>query len=185
MKEEHYGPRAGAVTRFGAFFVDAIIIAFGLRSTGWLLRGTTRMLGKFAPPADLDAILIAIAPLLVAAYLVGFWTVLGQTPGKWLMGIKIVPLEGGRLKLRRALIRVVGYLVAALPFYAGYLWILGPERRGWHDHMARTEVRYVRRREAPTTSITAAEVRRRISSERPSYFLPGRAPRRLPSRPAG
>jgi uncharacterized RDD family membrane protein YckC len=73
----------------------------------------------------------------------------GQTPGKWLLGIKVVPLGGGRLRLGRAALRVVGYLVSAVPCYLGFLWILGHQRRGWHDRIADTEVVYVARHHEP------------------------------------
>jgi uncharacterized RDD family membrane protein YckC len=170
--------RAGAVTRFAAFLVDAAIVAIGLRTTGWLLRAVPRLLGHFAPPVELERIFLALTPFLAGAYLVGFWTVLGQTPGKWLMGVKIAPVAGGRLTFRRSCLRVLGYLLSALPVYLGFVWILGPRRRGWHDVIAHTEVVYVRRRvEAP--GITAADVRARM---RPPVTRP--ASYRLPARPS-
>ena len=170
------GQRAGAVSRFAAFFADAIVIAVSLRSGAWLLGGMARVLGQFAPPGHLKALLLALAPLWIAIYNLAFWRVTGQTPGKWLMGIKVVPVEGGRLPLGRAVVRLAGYLISALPFYLGCLWILGPERRGWHDRLARTEVRYLRRQPA-STIVTADELRRRIAGpvrleDRVSYQPP-------------
>jgi uncharacterized RDD family membrane protein YckC len=172
--------RAGAVTRFAAFFADAIILAIGLRVTGWLLRAVPRVLGRFAPPVVLDEILAALVPTLVAIYLVGFWTVLGRTPGKILMGIEIVPLGGGRMTLKRSLIRLVGYVVSSLPLYLGFLWMLGPRRRGWHDILARTEVAYVRRHVASTV-VPAAELRARMHAavRRPAFAVPLGPARRL------
>jgi uncharacterized RDD family membrane protein YckC len=176
--------RAGAVTRFAAFFVDAIIIAVTLRSASWLLRATARVLGHFAPPVNLNAVLVALVPLLVAVYNLAFWTMLGQTPGKWLMGVKIVPVEGGRLPFRRALLRLFGYLLSALPVYLGYLWILGPRRRGWHDILANTEVTYVRRRHA-VTALTAAQVRERMQAPviGPVSYRPPPRPSKAGARP--
>jgi uncharacterized RDD family membrane protein YckC len=170
------GQRAGAVSRFAAFFADAVVIAVSLRSAAWLLGGTARVLGRFAPPVHLKPLLFTVAPLLIAIYNVAFWKATGQTPGKWLMGIKVVPVEGGRLPLRRAVVRLGGYLISALPFYLGCLWILGPERLGWHDRVARTEVRYLRRQPA-STIVTAEELRRRIAGavtleDRVSYQPP-------------
>jgi len=89
---------------------------------------------------------LASVPFVSAAFHVTFWRLYGQTPGKWLMGIKVVSLGGGPITVARALVRFVGYLVSALPFYAGFLWMLGPSRRGWHDRLARTEVVYAPRR---------------------------------------
>ena len=142
--------RAGLVTRGSAFVLDALVLLVLLRGSVWLLDASARLLRRFAPPVDLGKIFIAVVPLLVAAYLVLLWRAFGQTPGKWVMGVKIVPVEGGPLKITRAVVRLFGYLVSALPFYLGFLWMLGPRRRGWHDLLARTEVIYVpRRRPAP------------------------------------
>jgi uncharacterized RDD family membrane protein YckC len=172
--------RAGAVTRLAAFFADAVVLAIGLRVTGWLLRAMPRVLGRFAPPVSLDEILAALVPTLVAIYLVGFWTVLGRTPGKILMGIEVVPLAGGRMTFKRSLVRLVGYVISALPVYLGFLWMLGPSRRGWHDILARTEVAYVRRH-AASTVVTAAELRARMqaSVRRPAFAAPLGPARRL------
>jgi len=158
-------PRAGLMSRLGAFFVDAVILSVTLRSTAWLFRGSGRMLGRFAPPVKFDALIVAWAPLVVALYLVIFWTVSGQTPGKLLFGLRVVPIEGGRLPLRRALLRLFGYLLSALPVYLGFLWIAGPARSGWHDRLARTEVIYARRR-APSKSTPASQLRARIDGAR-------------------
>jgi uncharacterized RDD family membrane protein YckC len=159
--ETTVGERAGGVSRFAAFLADAVIVAIGLRTTLWLLHALPRVLWRFAPPVNLTRIFVALVPFIVGAYNVAFWTVLGQTPGKWLMGLKVVPTAGGRMTLKRSLVRLVGYLVSALPVYVGFLWILGPRRRGWHDLLAGTEVTYVRRRPAPS-GITAASVRDRM-----------------------
>jgi uncharacterized RDD family membrane protein YckC len=140
------GERAGAVTRFLAFLVDAAVVGIGLHTTGWLLAALPRVLGHFAPPVALHAAFVALVPVFVGAYLVVFWWLLGQTPGKWLLGVHIVPVGGGRMTLKRALLRLVGYLISALPLYLGFVWLLGPRRLGWHDLFAGTEVTYVRRR---------------------------------------
>ena len=47
------------------------------------------------------------------------------------------------------MLRCFAYLLSALPFYLGFLWMLGPQRRGWHDKLADTEVVYVARRRQP------------------------------------
>ena len=71
-----------------------------------------------------------------------FWLLRAATPGQWLFGLEVVSLRGGRLRVRQVLARVVGYLVSALPFYLGFLWVLLPPRLAWHDLLARTAVIY-------------------------------------------
>jgi uncharacterized RDD family membrane protein YckC len=136
--------RAGFVSRAGAYALDAAVLTVGLRTTVWLLEGAARALRWFAPPFAVRPLLAAILPLLVSIYLVAFWTLGGgRTPGKWLLGIKVVAAGGGPVGLRRALVRLIGYVVSALPCYLGFFWIIGPERRAWHDRLAGTDVVYV------------------------------------------
>jgi uncharacterized RDD family membrane protein YckC len=97
-------------------------------------------------------VLLTCAPLLVIVYVVGFWRASGQTPGKWVMGIRVVALGGGPVGIVRCLLRLFGYLVSALPLYLGFVWILGPLRRGWHDHLAGTQVVYVAQQPAAERS---------------------------------
>jgi uncharacterized RDD family membrane protein YckC len=142
-------PRAGIVTRFAAGLADAVILFVLLRGTIWLLTATAKVLRRFAPPVDLATLVIFCVPWIVALYYVTFWRWRGQTPGKWLLGIRVVAIDDtklgrGKISVGRAVLRLVGYLLSALPFYLGFLWILGPERRGFHDRLARTEVVYAR-----------------------------------------
>jgi uncharacterized RDD family membrane protein YckC len=155
------GPRAGFVTRFLATAIDAGVISVILGATAWLLDVTARALRRFAPPVDLVALLGALAPLLVAIYHVGFWTAVGQTPGKWVLGIHVTRRDGRRLTAGRALLRWLGYGLSALPLYLGFIWILGPRRLGFHDILARTEVRHLPQ-EVPRES-AGALLRRRLS----------------------
>jgi uncharacterized RDD family membrane protein YckC len=81
--------------------------------------------------------------LMFGAYLVCFWTLAGQTPGMRLMGLRVASADGHSLRFGRALLRLVGMLVAALPLMAGYALILVDDRRqGLHDKLARTNVLY-------------------------------------------
>ncbi len=85
----------------------------------------------------IDVAIISVTVLVVAAL------ALGETPGDMLMGLRIVRTDGKRMNLRRALLRYVGCLLAALPLFLGFLWILVDERRqGWHDKIAGTYVLY-------------------------------------------
>ena len=101
-----------------------------LRATVWFVTAAGRAMRSVVHRVDLGAALATVVPLLVGLYLVTFWRLSGQTPGKWLMGLKVVSIDGRPLTIGRAALRFVGYLASALPFYLGFLWILGPERRG-------------------------------------------------------
>ena len=59
------------------------------------------------------------------------------------MGLQVVPLKGGRIGVIRAILRYLGYIVSALFFFLGFIWILfSSKRQGWHDKIARTCVVY-------------------------------------------
>src|SRR6185436_14309879 len=101
-------PRAGFVSRMGAFAVDAVVMTLALRGAVWILHAATHVLRRFAPPVNIASLLLAIGPLLAAIYLVAFWTLLGQTPGKILFGLKIVTRGDAPVGFRRSLVRLVG-----------------------------------------------------------------------------
>lgn len=160
------GQRAGFVTRLAAFAVDAAVLSSVLAVTAWMLEVTARGLRQFTPPRiDLVSLWAAALPLLVALYHVVFWTILGQTPGKWLLGIRVARVDGRPLTVGRALLRWFGYLLSAIPLYLGFLWVLGPRRRAWHDYLARTEVVHVPEHVAEES--LGATLRRRWSRSRP------------------
>jgi uncharacterized RDD family membrane protein YckC len=89
-----------------------------------------------------------MANLIGALIVLLFWAERQATPGKMLLGLRIVDADSGAPPtLRRLVWRYVGYLVSALPLCLGYLWVLwDPRRQGWHDKMARTLVVQDRRR---------------------------------------
>jgi uncharacterized RDD family membrane protein YckC len=139
------GQRAGFVTRLAAMIADTLILWFGLRGSVSLALVLRHALRRFAPPVDVEHLVVIGAPAIASLYHILFWWLRGQTPGKWLLGVKVVALGRGKVGLARSLVRFAGYLLSALPFYLGFIWIIGGERRGFHDRLARTEVVYTRR----------------------------------------
>ena len=78
------------------------------------------------------------------AYFAFFWSSTGQTPGNRVMGIRVVDAGGSKaLRPRRALLRFVGLVLAAIPLLAGFWMMLWDERRRClQDRLARTLVLY-------------------------------------------
>jgi uncharacterized RDD family membrane protein YckC len=77
-------------------------------------------------------------------YFIFFWVIAGFTPGKALPGLRVVRTDGRPVNLARAVLRLIAYLIAALPLFLGFIWILFDNRRqGWHDKIARTYVIYM------------------------------------------
>jgi uncharacterized RDD family membrane protein YckC len=81
--------------------------------------------------------------VVVVGYFVLFWTLAGETPGMRLMRMRVVDEHGAPPGVGRSLLRIVGAVLAAIPFFAGYLLVLVDDRRrGLHDMIARTVVVY-------------------------------------------
>lgn len=88
---------------------------------------------------------MAIALPLVLAYYLIFWVNYdGATPGKKLLGIKIIKDNGEKLTYPAAFIRWIGYMISAATMFffgIGYLWIIWDKKKqALHDKIAGTVV---------------------------------------------
>lgn len=82
-----------------------------------------------------------MAVLINAAYFIYFHGTTGQTPGKKLLGLKVVRTDGKPMTLGIAFLRWVGYIISKLPFFLGFIWVAFDGRKqGWHDKIAGTYV---------------------------------------------
>jgi uncharacterized RDD family membrane protein YckC len=89
------------------------------------------------------AIGATLASLFVIGYSTFFWSLVGFTPGKALLGLKVVRKDGGRVSFGRALLRFFAYWISMLPLFLGFFWVLwDSNRQGWHDKIAGTQVLY-------------------------------------------
>ncbi len=94
-------------------------------------------------PFSLDGlILIAFDDLIPALLLVFCWFRWGATPGKFLMGLRVIDANsGGPISLGQSVARLFGYIVSMLALFLGFAWAIWDKRcRGWHDYIARTLV---------------------------------------------
>ena len=91
-------------------------------------------------------------PIMAAAYNAAFVGLFGWTPGKLLVGIRVVDEFGNKPGWGRALGReTIGRLLSALFFAFGHLWVAwDKEKRGWHDKIGGTYVVKATRGEANT-----------------------------------
>ncbi len=143
---------AGMGTRLVAWFIDRLILgALWLFVAAW---GFVAYLHVIRWPPDLLNLAALISLLLLggiwlhAVYFIVFVGGCGQTPAKMLLGITVVRWDGAPAGYGRALVRWVGYWVAALPLGLGFApAFFTADRRGLHDWMAGTRV--VRRAAAP------------------------------------
>jgi class 3 adenylate cyclase len=69
------------------------------------------------------------------------WRFGGVTPGKRLLGLRVVAEDGGPVDGQRALLRAAVSLVSWYSLGLGYLWAFkDPQGRTWHDLIAGTRV---------------------------------------------
>ena len=137
-------PSAGFVSRLLAFIIDVVIVVWTTQATAWLVRTNNEIFHRYAL-VNFAAVVMAGLPLIFAAYHIAFWTLAGRTPGKWILGLRLVTRDGSRVRLGRATLRLLCYLVSGLPLYAGFLWVLiDADRRAWHDRLTGTRVVYDR-----------------------------------------
>jgi len=138
--------QAGFISRLAAFVLDWIILSvasglatamvsdlvglFGLRALGW---------GRYV----LVGATVSTAGLLSFFSLAVLWHVVGCSPGKAIVGLRVVREDGHRPTLLQATLRLLGYWLSALPFFLGFFWCLFDEdRQTWHDKLAHTYVVY-------------------------------------------
>jgi uncharacterized RDD family membrane protein YckC len=138
---------AGFVTRLIAFLIDQCIIGviLGLLTAVSGILFQSFRLGQLLGTDDLT-LQLALIPLGAAGfilgllYYVGFWLLTGQTPGKAVLGVALVRVDGRPLRPGAAIVRWLGYWLSGILFL-GYLWILIDNRRqAWHDKLAGTLV---------------------------------------------
>jgi uncharacterized RDD family membrane protein YckC len=116
---------------------------FGVRLVASFIDGIVLLIPQLIIRLLLGPGLGGLAGFVIGvAYAVYFWTSSGATPGKMVMNLRVVSAEtGGLIDPGTAILRYVGYIVSAIPFALGYLWVIwDPEKQAWHDKIAKTQV---------------------------------------------
>jgi uncharacterized RDD family membrane protein YckC len=144
------GHYEGFITRLVAFGVDRLIVGiialFTVMAVRWVLNAfyiNQLLFGWDESPARVASVFGVVVYVIVAlGYDIVFLMLAGQTPGKQLVGVRVIRVDGERLRLWNVLRRHVGYVISGILFL-GFLWILFDNRRqGWHDKLAGTIVVY-------------------------------------------
>lgn len=83
-----------------------------------------------------------VQAVIMAVVVVIFWIYRSATPGKMILGMRIVDARtGGKPSNSQLIIRYLGYYVSLLPFGFGFLWIaFDDKKQGFHDKLAKTLV---------------------------------------------
>ena len=134
---------AGFFVRLAAFAIDNMTCYFAALLTMWGAEKCYRLFHGAGLDGEIRFMLAGILFYLLfyTVYFVYFLTHGGQTPGKQILGIKVVALDGGKVDGFRAILRTMGYAVSWFLFGLGYLWAaMDRHRQSWHDKIAGTVV---------------------------------------------
>jgi uncharacterized RDD family membrane protein YckC len=137
-------PLAGLGARFLAVLVDGLI-GLVLVAPGSAISYGTLMANPNNPSVVVMAFGGLLSMVLLFAYLAVvfvMWTQ-GQTPGKRLLGLRVLQLETGQPATfwRMALRDIIGKWLSGAICYLGYIWaFLDANKQGWHDKIAGTIV---------------------------------------------
>ncbi len=134
------GLRLGALyKRVIAFFIDEVIISilFYIIYANSFNRATTS-----AMLIELINMLFLQVILLKVIYHTFFVWMYGATPGKMLLKIKIISIDGfDKPNLMSSFIRATVRIISEMFFYIGFLWAFFDRlRQAWHDKAAKTMV---------------------------------------------
>lgn len=137
--------KVGFFPRLIAYIIDDIIVAVG----AWIILAIFGMGGmassqgtgfKFAVSST-SAIGTILVLVWAFGYLIFFWSTSGSTPGKAIMGIKVISTDGGKVSVGKAIVRIIGYAISGIVIYLGFLWVIwDKDKQGWHDKIAGTYV---------------------------------------------
>ena len=144
---------AGFWIRFVGWLIDAIILGVVSSIVQLLLLGS--MIASFTPPqagtaVDLGAMGAALGRLGLAS-LIGmainacyegfFIASLAATPGKMVIGVKVVRPDGSKVGLGRAFGRYFAKILSAMILLIGFIMVgFDAEKRGLHDMICDTRV---------------------------------------------
>jgi len=112
-----------------ASVIDSLIVGTLIILASWLLAGQSQAVEW----------LEGLVPLL---YLAAAIAMKSETPGKRLLGLRVVDAQGHSLGFWRSLVREVpGKFLSGLFLGLGFLWAAWDRRkRGWHDYLGRSYV---------------------------------------------
>lgn len=135
----------GFLIRLVAYIIDAIILAIG-QGILMAIFGLSSFMTQSGGGSQVSIGALQIIGFILIlvwdiGYFVYFWSSSGQTPGKMIMGIKVVSVDGGPVSVGKAIVRLIGYAISGIVIYLGFLWIIwDKEKQGWHDKIASTYV---------------------------------------------
>jgi pSer/pThr/pTyr-binding forkhead associated (FHA) protein/uncharacterized RDD family membrane protein YckC len=138
------GQPAGFVIRLGAYLIDSVILFVAVFAVMLPFTILSMMIGSKI--GFVGVLLSLIGWLLGMAIGLGYllvpWALVGRSPGKKFLGLKIVAEDGAEsLGFLKAALRMVGYMLSGMVFCAGFIMVaFTKDNKGLHDLIAGTRV---------------------------------------------
>jgi len=136
---------AGFWIRLGASLIDSILMLVVLIPIALMFFGPEDLQALESAegnPASLGILGFFLNYILPAVAVILFWAYKSATPGKMLLGLKIVDAKTNEnMSLGQMVIRYVGYYPSMLVVGLGFIWAaFDSKKQGWHDKLAGTVV---------------------------------------------
>ncbi len=130
---------AGFWIRVAASILDSIWLIVLTLALGWMIYGSYYLESTELILGSADFFISYVLPFIITLL---FWAWKAATPGKMVLGMKIVDAETGeKVSNGRLALRYLGYYISMLGLFLGFLWVAWDKRKqGWHDKIARTVV---------------------------------------------
>jgi uncharacterized RDD family membrane protein YckC len=141
----------GFWARVGASLIDTILVGVIIFPILTSVYGASYWSDESLVKGPLDFLLSWVFPAIAVVL---FWIYRQATPGKMVVGARIVDAKTGEKPSTGQLIgRYLGYYVSAIPLGLGLLWVAFDRRKqGWHDKLAGTVVVRAKNRGADPVS---------------------------------
>ncbi len=154
------GQYAGFVSRAAALVMDIVILIIGVIIINWLIAlpltfffgvniencaamtgNAPRFIQAFCRVINFAWWVVAVAAAPV--YFTFMFATSGQTIGKYVMGLRVVRVDGRPMSVAKGFLRQLGYFISLIPLGLGFFWVVVDDRRqGFHDRLVGTVVIY-------------------------------------------
>ena len=134
--ETHY---SGFWIRVLASLIDTIWLLALTFTLAWIVYGAMYFESTSFSQGPADIFISYVMPFILTLM---FWYFKSATPGKMILGIKIVDARTmGKASTGKLCLRYLGYYISALILGLGFFWVGWDSRKqGWHDKIAGTLV---------------------------------------------
>lgn len=132
---------AGFWIRVAASIIDTIVILLVVTPLIFLVYGGDVLAQGNMSNGFWDTMISYVLPAIAT---IALWVTFGGTPGKRLLGLRIVNQSTlQNLTWATALLRYLGYFVSMFTLFIGFFWVaFDKKKKGLHDHMASSIVIY-------------------------------------------